>query len=61
MSSAYSTQTSPGREDFLAYEAGVVDNPYGVEGCMGEKPTLLLCRQFVTSVLLSKKPAFYFK
>ncbi|KKY51233.1 hypothetical protein, partial [Pseudomonas amygdali] len=28
---------------------------------MGEKPTLLLCRQFVTSVLLSKKPAFYFK
>jgi hypothetical protein len=35
---------------FLHYEDGIVwmDNPYGVEGCLGEEPTLQLCRQFLT-------------
>ncbi|MFA0999379.1 MULTISPECIES: hypothetical protein [Pseudomonas syringae group] len=37
---------------FLDYEDGIVwmDNPYGVEGCLGEEPTIQLCRQFLTRV-----------
>ncbi|MFA0921435.1 hypothetical protein ALP73_01119 [Pseudomonas coronafaciens pv. garcae] len=37
---------------FLDYEDGVVwiDNPYGVEGCLGEEPTIQLCRQFLTRI-----------
>ncbi|MEE4672806.1 hypothetical protein V2K57_07810 [Pseudomonas alliivorans] len=37
---------------FLDYEDGIVwmDNPYGVEGCLGEEPTVALCRQFLTRV-----------
>lgn len=37
---------------FLHYEDGIVwmDNPYGVEGCLGEDPTIQLCRQFLTRI-----------
>ncbi|BCS46646.1 MULTISPECIES: hypothetical protein [Pseudomonas syringae group genomosp. 2] len=37
---------------FLDYEDGIVwmDNPYGVEGCLGEEPTIQLCRQFLTRI-----------
>lgn len=37
---------------FLHYEDGVVwmDNPYGVEGCLGEDPTVQLCRQFLMRI-----------
>lgn len=37
---------------FLDYEDGIIwmDNPYGVEGCLGEDPTILLCRQFLTRI-----------
>lgn len=37
---------------FLDYEDGVVwmDNPYGVEGCLGNEPTVALCRQFLTRI-----------
>ncbi|MEB0221363.1 hypothetical protein [Pseudomonas sp. AB12(2023)] len=37
---------------FLDYEDGVVwmDNPYGVEGCLGEEPTIQLCRQFLVRI-----------
>nr|WP_228857602.1 hypothetical protein [Pseudomonas syringae]QOQ33438.1 hypothetical protein [Pseudomonas syringae pv. actinidiae] len=37
---------------FLDYEDGVVwmDNPYGVEGCLGEEPTIQICREFLVTV-----------
>ena len=37
---------------FLHYEDGFVwmDNPYGVEGCLGEDPTIQLCRKFLTRI-----------
>jgi hypothetical protein len=39
---------------FLHYDSddGVVwmDNPYGVEGCLGEEPTVALCRRFLTRI-----------
>lgn len=37
---------------FLHYEDGIIwmDNPYGVEGCLGEDPTIQLCRQFLTRI-----------
>ncbi|MEE4733669.1 hypothetical protein V2K60_20845 [Pseudomonas alliivorans] len=39
---------------FLDYEDGIVwmDNPYGVEGALGEEPTVQLCRQFLTRVAM---------
>lgn len=39
---------------FLDYEDGIVwmDNPYGVEGCLGEEPTLHLCREFLTRIAM---------
>lgn len=37
---------------FLDYEDGIVwmDNPYGVEGCLGEEPTIQLCREFLITI-----------
>ncbi|RMS43390.1 DSBA oxidoreductase [Pseudomonas ficuserectae] len=37
---------------FLDYEDGIVwmDNPYGVEGCLGGEPTIQLCREFLITI-----------
>lgn len=39
---------------FLHYDSGDgvvwMDNPYGVEGCLGEEPTIALCRRFLTRI-----------
>jgi len=39
---------------FLHYDSddGIVwmDNPYGVEGCLGEEPTVALCRRFLSRI-----------
>lgn len=39
---------------FLLYKEGMVwmDNPYGVEGCLGREPTISLCRQFLVRIAM---------